>query len=359
MTEGFFAKLLGNRINLQEIRAEIRKIEREIQKAFDVDAFRSGDWFLDNLHRFVASYHDWDRIEELELSHPSKSEDELVDLLVEGSMRVSALAGGTAGAAVSAAELASFLTWGMTLTVGAASAMAEMLYLTNLQLRLSFDVAAINRIPISINDVEETLVVFGTALGMGNLDLHPAGSYSGLEFLGSAAAKRQIYKGIARKIGVVLLRNTAARYALPVLSIGIGAFSSRALTKRVGSSAKTRYGKLRQMKEQLFELRPQLHGKEKQALLAVVTYLHSDGPLTLEEIYLVRELARALQASAIWEQILGQQLCFSPATFLAYFQDPKQYEERETLLRLLKIVCDAKTEHNPKETDFLRKLMQS
>ena len=83
MASSFFSKLFGKKVDLESIRAEIRRIERELRESFEMEAFRNGDWFLQNLQDFVQRYGNWDRIRELESTHPALSEDCLADLLIE------------------------------------------------------------------------------------------------------------------------------------------------------------------------------------------------------------------------------------------------------------------------------------
>jgi hypothetical protein len=349
MATGFFSRLFGGKMDMESIRAEIRRIEREIGESFSAEAFKNGEWFLQNFHRFVTRYqNNWDRIRALEAAHPERDEDRLADLLIDEAVRTSTLAGGAAGAAVSATGI----------VFGAAAALAEMVFMVNTQLQLTFDTAAINGITISAEEPEEMLVIFASALGIEKLDLRGSGEVSELAMLAQSAARYHGLRWLAKRIGYEIVKRAAIKNALPVVNVGVSAYLSRTLTAKVGRNAKIRFGKLRQMKDRIFELRPRIGDREKDALLAAVTYLQSDGALTLEELYLVQELARSLQATALWQQLLAGEIGFDPATFINSFRDPHHFDQREMLLSVLQIVSETKMQPNTSESEFLRKLVQ-
>jgi hypothetical protein len=113
------------------------------------------------------------------------------------------------------------------------------------------------------------------------------------------------------------------------------------------------------MKQSLFELRSRIGTRQVDVLLAVIGYLHSDGLLTIEELYLLRELARCLQASESWQKICSGEIEFSSETFVRLFRDPERFGERELLLDVIRIVADAKMHPNLRESDYLRRLIAS
>jgi hypothetical protein len=360
MTTGFFSRLFGGKkVDLESIRAEIRRIERELGEKFDAQAFQNGEWFLDNFEGFVQRYRNVGRIRALESTYPNLSEDQLSDLLMEESVRTATLAGGATGAVISAAELSGLVTGLLSLGVGAMSALAEMIYLVNLQLQLTFDIAALNDSSPSIEEPEEMFVTFASALGYNMLDLRGEGDVTEMALLVKSAACYHLFKRATTQLGKMLVRQLATKYAVPVLSIGIGAYFDRNRTEKVGQAAKSRFGKLRRMKERIFDLRSRIGDRQKEALLAAMGYLHSDGLLTLEEVYLLRELARSLQATALWQQIAAGEIELSSEEFVRTFRDPVYYDQRELLLSVLQVVSEAKMQPNDKEAEFLRKLIAS
>lgn len=357
MNAGFFSRFFGDRkLDFEAIRAEIRRIERELRENFDADAFRNGDWFLQNFTKFVERYRNYDRVRQLEAAHPEMSEDQLAQILTSDAIRLSTLTGGATGVAVTAAELSGLMTWGLSLTVGAASAIAEMIYVTNLQMQLVFDLATVNGITPSFEDSGEMLVIFTAALGFENLDVSHADESAQVTVMTKAVLQRQLMKR-ASWLGLRLVRNLVSRYAVPVLNIGLAAWHDRYLTTKVARVARERFGKIRVMKERLFELRPKIADNQKDVLLSVMAYLQSDALLTIEEIYILRELARSIQASELWQQILAGDLELEPAEFIKKFRDPAHFDQREILLNVLQIVSETKMLPNEREAEFLRKLV--
>jgi hypothetical protein len=356
MGTSFFSRIFGKKVDLESIRAEIRRIERELRESFDADAFRNGDWFLQNFHRFAARYRDPDRIRRFEAAYPDLSEDQLADRLTSDAVRQSTLAGGATGVAVTAAELAGFLSWGMSLTVGAASAIAEMLYVTNLQIRLVFDLAAVNGITMSFDDTQEMLVIFLAALGFQDLDKICADESAHITLMTKAAIERQSVR-LASSIGIRLIRSLVSRYAVPVLNIGFAAFHDWHLTSKVARASKARFSKLRVMKEQLFELQPSIGENVKDALLAPIVYFQSDGLITVEEVYILREFARSIHASDLWDRMMSGELTIESDEFIQRFRDPAHLEQRETLLRAIQVASQAKVRPNERESQFLQKLI--
>jgi hypothetical protein len=359
MGTSFFSKIFGKRVDLDSIRAEIRRLEDEIAHRFDLKSIQSGEWFLDNLRSFVERYRALDRVRAVELAHPERNEDGLADLLVEDAVRASMISGGLTGAAVSAAELTGLLTWGMSLTVGAIGAFAQMLYLVNLQLALAFDIATLNRITMSIEEPHEMLLVFGSALGFDSLDIHGDGNLTELEMVAKSAGRYHLTQIVAKRIGLEIVKRSATWLALPVVNIGVNAVLSRSFTQKVGKVAKQRFGKLRTMKQRIFEMRSRIGTRQVDILLGVLAYVYSDGVLTFEEQYLLRELARSLQASESWQKICVGEIEFDSARFITRFRDPARSEQRELLLQVFQAVADAKMKPNEAETRFLKKLVGS
>jgi len=222
--------------------------KQELLDLGGMHGLRSGDWFLKLVGRSLRSYSRNSTADYFRKKYPSHDDEAIASTLISVAARNAALVGATAGATVSADEIAAFFSLGLTAPVNVAVAVAaiggDLLTLTHIQLKLIHELADLHGIPIDPDDPEDVLVVIGYFMTSeaANAAIKAAqqiGKHLAKEAVKDVFKKEtlKLVQQLARQIGVKLLQRTLVNVAVPIVSIGLGASSNYLLTRRVGKTA--------------------------------------------------------------------------------------------------------------------------
>lgn len=213
---------------------------RDFVAGLSPDDLKSGNWFEKLIAQGLVTYTrkaNWEYFQEKYKGVPA---DAIVDQRIKMATRYAALSGGVTAGAYNGAIAATIGTAGgaspVTVPAAVVTLTIDLAFLTQLQLRLAYDIAVLYRVPIDVNDPDDMWklirVAFGIkggeVIGEGLLKLVPAALrfvikkfYSGAVL---AAAKGLPY------IGKFLLQRTVIKVAIPVvgipLAIGINFYTT-------------------------------------------------------------------------------------------------------------------------------------
>jgi uncharacterized protein (DUF697 family) len=187
------------------------------------------------------------------------SDDAIATKLISIAARNAALIGGTAGAAVSADEIATLASLGFTLPGNVAIAIGavgiEIVSVTNIQLRLIASLAGLYGEPLDPDDPEDILLVIKYFLLGKTSDVVQVGGTKVGQGLARTTVKvvfsREMLKAVqdyGKKAGLKILQKTLVNVAVPVVSIGLSASSNyvftRTLGRKAGKDMKARAGEI-------------------------------------------------------------------------------------------------------------------
>lgn len=231
----------------QEVLAEI-EIAREFARQINFEQVKSGEWFLILLRQVVQSYQTNARTEYFQQKYPGLEADDIADKLIFVTNRYASIAGAVTGLAISANQLATLSTMGMTAALFVTSMGAEMIYLTRLQIRLVLDLAIAYDLQLDPDDPEDILMIFGYAVGVTPSEFLG----KGLQIAAGAGTKNIIkthvskatlksVQAFAKKLGFKILQRTIIKYAVPAVSMAVGSSFNYASTKAVGQVAKVHF----------------------------------------------------------------------------------------------------------------------
>jgi uncharacterized protein (DUF697 family) len=147
-------------------------------------------------------------------------------------------------------------------TIAATAIAGELIVITRMQLKMVAEIAKIMKVPLDPEDPEDILTIFAFAVGGGAAEA--AGKF-GMK-VGAKVAEKVIratikkevlatLKRVAAKIGLKLLQRTIIKYALPVVSIGIGATWNYLSTKTVSGIARKHFEQRRSEMSQSGDVR--------------------------------------------------------------------------------------------------------
>jgi tellurite resistance protein len=136
-------------------RAELR----EFIKGLSSDDIKSGGWFTKLIAQALSSYTEkvtWQYFQERYEGVPA---DAIVDQRIKMAARYAALEGGLSASAYTAAIVATLGSAGgaspATVPAAVATFMVDVAFVTQLQLRLAYDIAVLYRVPLDMSDPED------------------------------------------------------------------------------------------------------------------------------------------------------------------------------------------------------------
>ncbi len=311
------------------------------------------------MQKVVHSYDRNARAEYFQQKYPGLPPDDIADILTSVTSRYAAVAGGIAGAAATSAQITTLGTAGMTVPLFVGAIGTEMIYLSKIQLRLMLDLSVVYDLQLDPEDPEDVLMVFGYAMGVAPAEVIGTAALQAARGGTSTLVKKYISKNVlkaiqdfARKLGFKILQRTILKYAVPVVSAGVGSGYNYVSTRALGGIAKSHFknrGKV------TAELRALVSRKNTYALVfpaAALYVANLDGKLSSEE----RELYRAMLSRMSFAE-------HTPEEFQKLLDDESNLieaaaglEDREACRTLMDVmvlmaVCDG--ELPKKEGEFL------
>jgi tellurite resistance protein len=227
-----------------QIASELDKA-KQLAKSLNFEEVKSGEWFIQLIGKVIHAYDRNARVSYFQKKYPGLPPDELADILTSVTVRYATIAGAIAGAAATVDQIAALSSAGMTVALFLGSIGAEMLYLSQIQMRLVLDLSVVYDLQLDPEDPEDVLMIFGYALGVTPTEMLG----KGLEVAASAAAKGAVKKYIskgtlealkdsARRLGFKILQRTILKYAVPVASAAVGSSYNYVTTQSIGRIAK-------------------------------------------------------------------------------------------------------------------------
>ncbi len=223
-------------------------------------AFKTGDWFNNLLLKSFRLY--WEKAdpEWFKRKYPKLSRDQIAKKIINLTAKNAAGLGGVTGAAMSTNELVALVTGAeggiglpANIAIAAMSIGTEILTLTHFQLKMVADIAKLYEVPLDAEDPEDIWIIFAYAMGGSASEL--AGAF-GMK-IGAAATRRgikrfvsketlKLLQQIGRKVGLKILQKTIIKYAIPVVSIGLGSSWNYLSTRAIGKIASKHFSAYRE-----------------------------------------------------------------------------------------------------------------
>ncbi|MFJ4033105.1 hypothetical protein [Streptomyces griseoluteus] len=145
----------ADRKAVEEERAELKAFV----KGLSADDIKSGNWFTKLMTQAMSSYTekvDWRYFQERYEGVPA---DAIVDQRIKMAARYAALEGGLSAGAYTAAVAATLGSLGgasaATVPAAVATMMVDVAFISRLQLRLTYDIAVLYRVPLDLSDPDD------------------------------------------------------------------------------------------------------------------------------------------------------------------------------------------------------------
>jgi hypothetical protein len=288
----------------QELVERERAELREFVAGLTPDEIRSGAWFTKLCARALDSYTDkvdWRYFQERYEGVPA---DAIVDQRIKMAARYAALEGVVSAGAYTAAIAATIGSGGAaspaTVPAAVATVVVDVAFITQLQLRLAYDIAVLYRIPIDLSDPDDMWKFIRVAFTIKGGEVVREGVTKVVPAIVRPAIKR-FYSGpllAAAKglpvVGKYLLQRNAIKIGIPLVGIPLAAVLNRYTTLITGRHARAVF----RNEARVIELAESLSERSQHPQLTLwVAWLviMADDKITDDETLLMRNLVRLVR----------------------------------------------------------------
>jgi uncharacterized protein (DUF697 family) len=277
--------------------------------------------------------------------YPGLSADEIADVLTSVTVRYATIAGVVAGVTASANEIAALGSGGLTAALFVGSIGAEMLYLSNIQMRLVLDMSVVYDLHLDPEDPEDILMVFGYALGVAPAEIIGKGVQVAARAGTTSAIKAVVSKGtlealkkFGQKLGFKILQRTIIKYAVPGVSAAIGSGYNYVTTKSVGKIAKLHFKNRGKVTDELRAVISRQNTYDLAIPAAAKFMAQVDGNVSPKE----KELYRAMLSRMSFEEHMPadfDRLISDKQSILDAISQIEDVELRRTIIEMLTLMA--------------------
>ena len=281
-----------------------RQALREFVGGLGPDDIKSGSWFTQLLARALDSYTtkvDWQYFQERYEGVPP---DVIVDQRIRMAARYAAIEGGLSASAYTGTVVATLGTAGgaspLTLPAAAATVMVDVAFITQLQVRLAYDVAVLYRVQLDTSDPDDLWKLIRVAFTIKSGEAVREGAVKSVPVLLRPLIKRFYAKEVlaAAKglpvVGKFLLQRNAIKIGIPLVGVPLAVLVNRYTTLVAGRHARAVFRNEARVVEVAETLSEQ---SRHPRLMLWVTWLVvlADGKISDDEALLMRHLVKSVR----------------------------------------------------------------
>ena len=318
---------------------------KALAKSFDFEKVKNGEWFIALLKQVIKAYDRNARAAYFQKKYPGLPSDEIADILTSVTVRYATIAGAVTGVAASVDEIAALGSGGMTAALFFGTIGAEMLYLSNIQMRLMLDMSVLYDLHLDPEDPEDILMIFGYALGVAPAEFIGKGLQVAARAGTESAIKKVVTKGtreallkFGKKLGFKILQRTVIKFAVPVASAAIGSGYNYVTTKSVGQIAKLHFKNWGKVTDELRAVISRQNTYDLAVPAAAMFMAQIDGNMSPKE----KELYRAMLSRMSFDEHTPadfQRLVSDEQNILDAVSQIEDVELRKTLIELLTLMA--------------------
>lgn len=229
-----------------DVRSELNKL-RDFARRLSMDEIRQGEWFARLLKFSLDQY-----VRDVDATYLTEKyrglpADAIVSARIELAARYASIEGGLSAGAYTGAVAATIGSGGraspLTLPAAGASFVLDMLYMSNLQLRLAHDIAVLYRVPLDLDDPEDLWKLIRVAFAIKSGEAGREAVGKGVPALMRPFLQR-VFSGstlaAARSMPVVgkyLLQRNVIKFAIPAVGVPLSIAANYWSAKVAGNQA--------------------------------------------------------------------------------------------------------------------------
>ena len=281
-----------------------RQALREFVGGLGPDDIKSGSWFTQLLARALDSYTtkvDWQYFQERYEGVPP---DVIVDQRIRMAARYAAIEGGLSASAYTGTVVATLGTAGgaspLTLPAAAATVMVDVAFITQLQIRLAYDVAVLYRVQLDTSDPDDLWKLIRVAFTIKSGEAVREGAVKTVPALLRPLIKRFYAKEVLATakglpvVGKFLLQRNAIKIGIPLVGVPLAVLVNRYTTLVAGRHARAVF----RSEARVVEVAETLSEQSRHPRLMLwVTWLVvlADGKISDDEALLMRHLVKSVR----------------------------------------------------------------
>jgi hypothetical protein len=295
---------------VEDERAELRKFITGLSP----DDIKSGGWFTKLSAHALGSYTDkinWQYFQERYEGVPA---DAIVDQRIKMGTRYAALEGGLSASAYSAAIISTMGSLGgsspATVPAAIATVMVDVAFITQLQLRLAYDIAVLYRVPLDLSDPEDMWKLIRVALTIKSGEVVRGGVTRAVPAIVRPLIKRY-YSGAVLAaarglpfVGKFLLQRSVIKIGIPLVGVPLSVVMNRYSTLLAGRHAQSVFRNEARVIE-LAENMSKLSQHPQLMLWVAWLVIMADRKIADDETLLFRHLVRLVRDQ---HQVVDEQL---------------------------------------------------
>ncbi|MFJ4466193.1 hypothetical protein ACIP2X_01600 [Streptomyces sp. NPDC089424] len=277
---------------------------KDFVKGLSADDIKSGNWFTKLAAHAMNSYTekvDWQYFQDRYAGVPA---DAVVDQRIKMAARYAALEGGLSAGAYTATVAATIGSLGgasaATVPAAVATMMVDVAFITQLQLRLAYDVSVLYRVPLDVNDPEDLWKLIRVAFTIKSGEAANKTVVKAVPALVRPLVKR-FYSGsvlTAGKalpvVGKHLLQRNVIKIGIPLVGVPLAVLLNRYTTLLAGRHARAVF----RNEARVIELAEALSGRSRHPQLMLwVAWLviRANTKIADDEALLMRHLVRLVR----------------------------------------------------------------
>jgi tellurite resistance protein len=304
---------------VEQEQAEIK----DFVKGLSADDIKSGNWFTKLAAHAMNAYTekvDWQYFQDRYAGVPA---DAIVDQRIKMAARYAALEGGLSAGAYTATVAATIGSLGgaspATVPAAVATMMVDVAFLTQLQLRLAYDISVLYRIPLDVHDPEDLWKLIRVAFTIKSGEAANKTVVKAVPALVRPLVKR-FYSGSTltagkalHVVGKHLLQRNVIKIGIPLVGVPLAVLLNRYTTLLAGRHARAVF----RNEARVIELAEGMSRRSQhpQVMLWVAwLVIMADGGISDDEALLMRHLVRLVrERHAVVDEQLAHVVEIDPA----------------------------------------------
>ena len=228
------------------VKRELNRVEGFLRE-LSLNDLRQGDWFAKLLTFSLGKY-----VREVDAAYftakyPGLPADAVVQARIQMAARYAGVEGGLSAGAYTGAVVATIGSGGgaspLTLPAAGASFAVDLVYTSQLQLRLAYDIAVLYRVPLDLDDPEDLWKLIRVAFAIRGSEAGQVAMAKGVPVLVRPLVKKVFTGGTltaAKSLPVVgkyLLQRNVIKFSIPLIGIPLSVAVNYWSTRMIGTQA--------------------------------------------------------------------------------------------------------------------------
>lgn len=308
----------SDRETVERERAELR----EFVGGLSTEDIKSGTWFTKLLAQSLSTYAEKVDWQYFQRRYEGLPPDAIVSQRIKMAARYAAVEGGLSASAYTGAVAATLGSLGgaspITVPAAAGTLMVDLAYMTQLQLRLAYDISVLYRVPLDTSDPDDLWKLIRIAFTIKSGEVATEGLVKAVPMVVRPLLKKYYSKAVLSTakglpvVGKYLLQRNVIKVGIPLVGVPLAVVVNRQTTLIAGRHARAVF----RNEARIIEIAGRLADRTQHpGLLMWVAWLvvMADEKVSDDEAVLLRHLVRGLRdGHQVVDDALSQLITLDP-----------------------------------------------